>query len=261
MASSVPNRRRCIDDTLLYEENIEKLFWHTMRYIDKCSRNGIVFNPYKFEFGHDSVDFAGFEIGPDGYKPTQKMLNAIATFPTPTNITGIRSWFSLVKQVNYAYSLSSKMDPFRDLLSSKKNFYWDDSLDQLFLQARLDIVRLVSDGVKSFKLGIPTMVTPDFSKKGLGFFLRQKKCHCSMDDAPHCGPDHWALILVGSRVTHDAESRYAPVEGEALALAFALESTRVYTLGDPKLLVGTDHKPLHNGGSCSSMFSSYFLLT
>ncbi len=88
------------------------------------------------------------------------------------------------------------------------------------------------------------MVTVDLCKKGLGFFLKQKKYSCSLEDAPHCGPDHWQLILAGSRVTNDAESCYIPVEGEALALAFGLESTRMYALRDPHLLVGTDHKPL-----------------
>ncbi len=123
----VPNHRRCINDTLLMAATMEKIVCYTVKYIDMCSRNSIVFNPDKFEFGHNTVDFAGFEIGSDGYKPTRKMLNSIATLPTPTNITGIRSWFSLVKQVNYAFSMSSTMEPFRDLLKSKKNFYWDDT--------------------------------------------------------------------------------------------------------------------------------------
>ena len=50
--------------------------------------------------------------------------------------------------------------------------------------------------------------------------------------------------MSGSRFCKDAESRYRPVEGEALAVAYALESTRMYTLGNPYLTVGTDHKSL-----------------
>ena len=34
------------------------------------------------------------------------------------------------------------------------------------------------------------------------------------------------------------------MEGEALAMVFALDSTRMFTLGNPNLFVGTDHKPL-----------------
>ena len=42
----------------------------------------------------------------------------------------------------------------------------------------------------------------------------------------------------------DAEQRYAPVEGEALAVAWSLEHTRYFTLGCDDLVVVTDHKPL-----------------
>ena len=38
--------------------------------------------------------------------------------------------------------------------------------------------------------------------------------------------------------------RYSTIEGEALGVAWALEVTRHYTLGNTKLVVATDHKPL-----------------
>lgn len=37
---------------------------------------------------------------------------------------------------------------------------------------------------------------------------------------------------------------YAPVEGEALALVYRLESCRIFVMGSPDLLVSVDHKPL-----------------
>ncbi len=49
---------------------------------------------------------------------------------------------------------------------------------------------------------------------------------------------------MGSRFTHAAESRYAPVEGEALAVADALDRTRHFILGCSDLVVALDHKPL-----------------
>ena len=41
-----------------------------------------------------------------------------------------------------------------------------------------------------------------------------------------------------------AEKNYAPVEGEALAVAWALEQTRYFTMGCNDLKVIVDHKPL-----------------
>ena len=54
------------------------------------------------------------------------------------------------------------------------------------------------------------------------------------------------MTLVGSRFTHAAESRYAPVEGEALAVADALGKVRYFVLGCRDLIVAVDHKPLLN---------------
>ena len=51
-------------------------------------------------------------------------------------------------------------------------------------------------------------------------------------------------MFAGSRFTTPAESRYAPVEGEALAVADALDRCRMFLLGCPDLLVVVDHRPL-----------------
>ena len=50
--------------------------------------------------------------------------------------------------------------------------------------------------------------------------------------------------MVGSRFTSGAESRYAPIEGEALAVVDALRKARHFTLGCTDLIVAVDHKPL-----------------
>ena len=166
----------------------------------------MVFNPDKFVFGADIVEFAGFEVTLDGHRPTKKLLDSIANFPVPTDLTGIRSWFGLVQQVAYAFSKTDTMAPFRDLLKRNSRFYWDDHLEELFLKSREVIVDKVKEGVKAFQVGRKTMLTPDWSETGIGFLLQQKHCDCTMSLAPHCGDDHWKLILTGSRFCKDAET-------------------------------------------------------
>ena len=51
-------------------------------------------------------------------------------------------------------------------------------------------------------------------------------------------------MLAGGRFTIPVETRYSPTEGEALAVAVGLESSRYYTLGCRWLYIATDHKPL-----------------
>ena len=241
----MPCKTRIIDDTILLDTSIESSFWHTLEYISHCATNGIVFNPKKFAFGSDEVDFGGFTITKDGVKPKASMVNAIAQFPTPTNITGVRSWFGLVNQVAYAFAQAELMAPFRELLSTKhKKFYWDDTLDRIFEESKKQIISLIEDGVKTFEIGRPTSISSDWSKTGIGFLLRQQHCTCPPAKGPNCGNGHWKLIFAGSRFTTEAESCYAPVEGEALALIYALESCRMFILGYPNLYISVDHQPL-----------------
>ena len=104
---------RCVDDSLLWDNDIATSFWHTLNYIQLCAENGVVFNPDKFIFVEDTIEFAGFDVTPTGYKPPSKMIKAIQDFPSPSNITGVRSWFGLVNQISYTFSQAQVMAPFR----------------------------------------------------------------------------------------------------------------------------------------------------
>ena len=238
--------KKCVDDSLLWDRTLEESFWHTVAYITLCGKNGVVFNPSKFVFAADTVDFAGFSVTPSGYKPTAQLMNAIRDFPTPTNITGVRSWFGLVNQVAYAFAQSEVMAPFRDLLKTKEGmrFYWDRALDELFEKSKQVIRQHVENGVRAFEINRPTCLSTDWSKTGIGFLLQQKHCSCSLENAPHCGPGHWKLVFAGSRFTSESEARYAPIEGEALALVYGLRQARMFVMGCPNLIVAVDHKPL-----------------
>ena len=240
-----PRNTRCIDDSLLWDKTIESAFWHTLEYITYCGRNGIVFNPKKFQFAEDKVEFAGFRIMADSVKPMKKMTGAILNFPTTTNITGIRSWFGLINQVSYAFSQAEAMAPFRELLHTKdRKFYWDATLDRLFEESKRKIVRKIEEWVKTLKMNGATCLSTDYSKTGIEYFLFQKHCQCPTELGPNCGENHWKIILAGSWFMKDAESRYSPIEGEALALIYVLESCRMFVLGCPDLLVTVDHQPL-----------------
>ena len=247
-AAEIDKCKKCVDDACLHNDDIEGNFWSTVKYIDVCSRAGIVFNPDKFVFGRREADFAGFTVKWDGYAPTKKLIEAIENFPLPTNLTGIRSWFGLIQQVSYCFSRTAEMKPFRAFLARNKRFDWPPHMTPLFYKTRQKIADMVREGVKGFVMGKPTLVAGDWSETGIGFSMQQKHCNCPMEEAPLCGEnkedDHWKLILAGSRFTKPAEANYSPIEGEALAMAHALESTRMFTLGNENLIVGTDHKPL-----------------
>ena len=134
----------------------------------------------------------------------------------------IRSWFGLINQVSYAFAATEHMLPFHQLLQPGTPFKWTAELNQLFNESKSVIIGEI-EGVHIFDKSEPTCLATDWLKSGIGFWLFQKHCQCSPTE-PFCCRTGWKTTLVGSPFTHAAESRYAPVEGEALAVADALDS-------------------------------------
>ena len=84
----------------------------------------------------------------------------------------------------------------------------------------------------------------DCSKTGIGFILLQQHCTCNLDDAPFCCTSGWKVALCSSQHLQDAETRYAVIEGEALAITWGLKKAHNYLSGCPQFIIATDHKPL-----------------
>ena len=166
--SDFKDKTKCIDDTLLWSENLEQSFFRTCEYLTLCSNAGIVFNLKKFQFGQQEVDFLGFRITMDSIKPNPEYLEAITNFPRPRDVTGIRSWFGLVQQVAYAFSSSDIMLPFRNLLKPTTPFVWTQELQDSFDKSKEEIVKAVENGVRIYNPLKTTALCTDWSKDGWG---------------------------------------------------------------------------------------------
>ena len=135
------------------------------------------------------------------------------------------------------------MAPFKPFLSPKRKFEWNDNLDKAFSRSKDAITDAIRHGVEIFDPTQCTCLRPDWSNRGIGYFLLQKHCACP-STLPDCCSNGWRVTLAGSRFLSSAEQRYAPIEGEALAVAWGLEQTKYFTQGCDNLVVVTDHKPL-----------------
>ena len=59
-----------------------------------------------------------------------------------------------------------------------------------------------------------------------------------------CCPSGWQTVYCGSKFCTPAESRYHPIEGEALAATYGLQKCKFFVLGLENLILTLDHKPL-----------------
>ena len=80
-----------------------------------------------------------------------------------------------------------------------------------------------------------TRLYTDASRLGIGFLLTQKSQQSNSD---------WKLVQAGSRFLTDTESRYAVIELECLAVAWAIKKCHTFLAGMTHFTVITDHSPL-----------------
>ena len=239
-----PNHVKCVDDSLLWGDNIETIFTTTCAFLDKCSAGGMVFHPNKFQFGEEDVNYLGYRVTKTGLKPSPDFLNNIRSFPSPKTITDVRSWFGAVNQISYTFAVSEAMIPFRQLLRPQIPFSWSDELEAAFRESKEEIIRQCEKGVRLFNLHAPTGLATDWSKNCMGFWLVQKHCTCPGPPVLGCCRQGWQTVFCGSKFNTPAESKYPPIEGEAAAAVFGLQKCAPFILGHPNLQLALDHKPL-----------------
>ena len=221
---------KIVDDIINWTESVEEAFHRICSIISHCNKHGMVFSAAKFKFARREVEFAGFMITDEGIKPVDKYTDSIRNFPTPKNITEVRSWYGLINQVAYCFCKTETMAPFRHLLSPGTEFVWTDELEKSFVASKAKIIELIQEGVYSFDPKLITCLSTDYSKEGMGWMLQQKICSCEKI-SPTCCPTGWRLVLAGGAFCNQAEKNYSPIEGEATAIFKGLKDTKYYTLG------------------------------
>ena len=247
--SDVPRKHKVVDDVLLHDVSIKDAFYHTYDYLILCEQNGVTLQPKKFMFARREVEFVGYQINWEDYRPSDNTLSAIQNFPMPESpsITDVRAWFGLVNQVAPFILKSDWMAPFRDLLkvtdSKSKRVYWDDNLQQIFTKSRDELVKVATQGLNYYDASLRTALVTDWSKTGIGFLVVQKHCKCT-ENSILCCSGGWKLVYCNDRFLDKAEINYAPIEGESLSISWALRKARMFLLGCKDFIIVVDHEPL-----------------
>ena len=185
VVASFLRKTKCIDDTLLWSDTIQDCFFQAAQWLDKWHHTQ----------SREIWNLPGLRSQATQFAPVRNILELSRN----QTITDVRSWFGLLNQVAYAFSMAERMLPFRDLLKPATPFYWNNSLDQLFEESKTAITTEIAKGVKTFDKTKPTCLATDWSRDGIGFWLFQKHCLCQSTDL-FCCQHGWKITLVGSRL-------------------------------------------------------------
>ena len=142
---------------------------------------------------------------------------------------------SFLGMVNYMGTfipnISHHTELLRAMLKKDNIFHWEEQQTQSFQQVKTLIAKANTTLLRYYDRNLPVKVQADTSLRGLGACLIQK----------HKGKDQ--PITFASNSLMDAETRYANIEREVLAIVFACQHFSTYLLGR-SFVAESNHKPL-----------------
>ena len=207
---------------------------HVREILRRCEERGISLNRDKFKFCRPQAHFAGFILTSEGYSISSDIIDAITNFPTPSSHTDLRSFIGLTNQLTTCTKeLAPALTPLWPLLSTRNDFLWTPDHDIAFQQAKQLLT--TAPVLTYFDPSKETRLHTDASTLGLGFLLLQKPTNDNSD---------WRVVQAGSRFLTDAESRYAVIELECLAVAWAIKKCHLFLAGLGHFTVIADHNLL-----------------
>ena len=203
--------------------------------LNRLQENGITLNPDKCIFSASSIRYLGFIIDFSGVHADPEKVSAITEFPVPKNVSEVRRFLGILNQLaKFIPNLSEKTKHLRSLLSKNKDWYWDTVHKNCF--ENLKSLLTSTEVLTLYDVDRPTRLFCDASRNGLGAVLLQK-----VGDGDS---EIWRPVAYASRSLTDAESRYAIIELETLAICFGAERFQDYLIGLNNFEIITDHSPL-----------------
>ena len=118
----------------------------------------------------------------DGYTVDDRLVRALAGFPTPTNKTDIRSFCGLTQQFEaFSPNLARLLSPLRELLSSKVDFVWTSAQQEAFENVRKELThpRMLATFDRDSRLRLETDAA---QSRGLGMALWQEQADGEWQD-------------------------------------------------------------------------------
>ena len=219
-----------IDDILVtgktrseHEHNLRQVFTRLQQF-------GLQIQLSKCRFFQESVTYLGHTITREGVRPTQERIYGILNAPRPQNKAELKSFLGLMTyNVRFLQSISDILHPLYKLTKKDAKWKWTRQCEKAFKDAK----QLVSNAptLAHYDVTKPIKLFCDASPRGVG------ACMMQIVDGQE------RPVAYASRTLTVAESNYAQIEREALAIIFAVRKFHQYLFGKKFILV-TDHQPL-----------------
>jgi hypothetical protein len=189
-------------------------------------------SPKKCKFATTEMNFLGFTLTAEGYKPSLSRIELIKDLPVPKTVREVKRVLGKVGFYRrHIANFSTVVEPLQCLTRQENKFEWNEEQQKAF------------ELIKELLSQAPNLIFPDYDKPfhiftdaslvGLGGVLMQKKENSNT----------FSAISYCSRTLSASERKWPPVQVELCAIIYALREFRSFIfMSDIEL--HTDHKPL-----------------
>jgi len=196
-------------------------------FLQRCSECNVKLNDKKFQLRQSEVPFIGHVASNRGLQVSADKVRAILDMPVPTDVKAVQRFLGAVQYLaKFLPRLSEMTGPLRELTRSDSVWFWGHSQSKAFEDIKVSLSS--TPVLRYYSLDDPVEIQCDSSSHGIGAVLLQRG----------------QPVMFASRALSSAETRYAQIEKELLAIFFACTKFDMYIFGRSNVLVETDHKPL-----------------
>src|SRR6266516_3438865 len=162
------------DDILVFSKSLKDDVIHLRTILQTLRKERLYANVEKCKFGVDKIVFLGFVVSSKGVHADESKINAIKTWPQPTNLQQVRSFLGLAGFYRrFVKDFSVIAAPLHALSKKNAPFVWGPLQSTAFAE------------LKSLLMHAPILALPNFNKtfeihcdasgNGIGGILMQEK--------------------------------------------------------------------------------------
>ena len=121
------------NDILVYSKSLKDHVTHVRTILQTLRKERLCANMEKCLFGVDKLVFLGFVVSSKGVHVDDSKINAIKTWPQPTNLHQVRSFLGLADFYRrFVKDISTIASPLHALSKKNAPFVWGPSQDTAF---------------------------------------------------------------------------------------------------------------------------------
>ena len=142
-------------------------------------------------------------------------------------------WTDKPVGIEHEPDIKNSCPPQASTVCTRNDFVWTEVHESAFQNARKALT--TAPTLTYFDLGKETRLHTHASRLGIGFVLSQRAKDSD---------EEWKTVQAGSRFLTDTETRYAVIELECLAVAWAVKRCHIFLSGIDHFTVVTDQNSL-----------------